>query len=239
MQEPLLSIITGTLDRPQSFSRMLASIEKHTKLPWELIVSDASRIPIECSSESVRIIREEPRLGFTKGYNQAFQQARGRYVMWLNDDAEVMKGYDEAAVSFMSHNPDVGLGAFFYRDEATGSLSYRLSSYWGMIYANFGIISKKLGDKIGWFDEHLVMYGSDNAFTFKVLLAGYGVAGMPGAFIRHHRVLDSHRVKNEELKVQDGKRLMEIYGRLRPKMQRRYRQFRHLTPNLAMRLPAA
>ena len=62
-----------------------------------------------------------------------------------------------------------------------------------MLYANFGILRRSLGKELGWFDEELTMYGSDNSLTFKTLLAGHGVTSIPGAKLIHHGHADQQR----------------------------------------------
>jgi len=206
-----LSIVTGALDRPQSFARLLASVANHTRSEWEMIVADASEIPLECHDPRVQLIREKPRLGCAKGFNAAFRAARGEWVIWLNDDAEVLPDYDINAIRFMESHPKIGLGALHYREGARG---FHVNAYFKMIYANFGIIRRELGDKIGWFDEQFPMYGSDNALAFRVLIAGKGIAEIPNARLIHYSIDDHHREKNNHFRdrVKDCERLASKYG---------------------------
>lgn len=196
-------------------------------MPWELIVADASNEPTDNAfGPNVKIIHEIPRLGFVKGYNNVFQAATGKWVIWLNDDAEVQPGYATAAVQFMGANPDVGLGALYY---AEGRLPYRVWSCYGMLYANFGIISRELGNQVGWFDEDLMMYGSDNSLTFRVLLAGKGVASIPGARIWHHVQLDQWKKENQKHRQPDGTKLHAKYFPRVEQMRSVYSKTKHLS----------
>lgn len=204
----MLSLVTGTVNRPDSFRNLVRSIAEHTTVPWELVVSDASDEPVTCELENVRILPERPRLGNVKGYNRAFRAALGEWVIYLNDDAEVMPGYDVAAIQFMEKQPKIGLGALHYSDRGG---PYHVNSAWGCIYANFGILRRSLGDKVGWFDEDLTMYGNDNSLTLRVLLARYGVADIPNAKILHHSVQDKVRIENQKLRAQDSHRLSSKY----------------------------
>ncbi len=209
---PLLSLVTGTLDRPGSLKRLIASVQKHTTVPWELIVSDASEKPaLEVMPLNIKVLLERPRKGFTKGYNHALTHCQGRWVIWLNDDAEVLPGYAEKAIEFMECHPKIGLGALSWADN--GGSSFKVSMHWGMPYANFGIISRDLGNQVGWFDEDFEMYGSDNSLTFRVLMAGKGVMGVPGQFIRHHRIQDAHRIANQKNRIIEAQRLADKYTR--------------------------
>jgi GT2 family glycosyltransferase len=179
------------------------SIERHTPMDYEIVVSDASDVPLETQEVAtdatwpkIRILPERPRLGCTKGYNRAFSAAGGRWVIWLNDDCEVMPGYAETAINFMQSHPEIGLGALYYADAGTGEGFHINRCMFGMIYANFGIISRKFGNAIGWFDEDIVMYGNDNSLAYRVLMAGAGIAAIPDARIFHHSTRDAHRIEN-------------------------------------------
>lgn len=207
--KPTLSLVTGTLDRPESFQRLLSSIEKHTSVPWELVVADASEVPYVPILPNVHVLHECPRLGFTKGYNLAFKHCLGKWVIWLNDDAEVMPGYAETAIAFMESHARIGLGALPYADG--DSSFFRVNTYMRLPYANFGIISRELGNQVGWFDEDFPMYGSDNSLTFRVLMAGKGVSAISGQFIRHHAMQDDHRKRNQASRISEAKKLQDKY----------------------------
>lgn len=212
----MLSLVTGTRNRPDDFRRLVDSIERHTPMKWELVVSDASDMPIQnepvATDETwpkIRVIPERPRLGYSRGFNQAFRQARGKWVIFLNDDAEVTAGYAEAAIRFMESHPKIGLGALYYSNRGG---PFMVNQHEGMIYANFGIMRRTFGNKIGWLDEDLVMYGSDNALAFKVLLAGLGVAGIPDSRIIHHECHDEQRMQNQHGRYAEADKLAAKYG---------------------------
>lgn len=204
-----LSLVTGTLNRPDSFRRLLDSILRYTETEWEFIVSDASKEPYSGDvPDNVFIHHEKPRLGHTKGYNAAFRSCTGDYVIWLNDDAEVCEGYDTTAIEFMDTHPRIGLGALHY-SECGGP--FHVNSAWGAIYANFGIFPRELGLKVGFYDEEIEMYGADNSFAFRVLLAGYGIADIPEARILHHSVKDALRQQNQVNRMRDNHLLTKKY----------------------------
>ncbi len=217
---PLLSIITGTRNRPVAFRRLVDSIEEHTDVHWELVISDASDIPIEkepvatdATWPRIRVLAERPRLGCTAGYNRAFKEAKGRWVVWLNDDVTVTAGWATTAIAFMRDHLPIGLGAFYY-DEPERKTPLAVNDGWGIPYANFGILRRDLGEQIGWFDDDLRMYGNDNSLTFKVLMAGLGVAGIPGTVLHHHSVDDIERVENQRGRFQDNEILRRKYFHL-------------------------
>src|SRR6185436_1909043 len=171
----LLSIVTGTVDRRHSIQKFVDSVREHTTVDYELLIIDAGNRPLQISlPPQARIIPERPRKTYVAGYNAAFAECRGEFVCWMNDDAEVTQGWDVAAIEFMRAHPEVGLGCLPFSDPAWSG--FKVCEMWGLPYANFGIIRREIGNEIGWFDSDLTMYGSDNAISFKVLLAGHGLA---------------------------------------------------------------
>lgn len=207
---PVLSIVTGTVDRPASIGQFVKSVVAHTSLPYELLIIDAgaSNVCMELPPQA-RVIPEKPRKSYVAGYNAAFRQCVGEFVVWMNDDAEVTPGWDVAAVDFMRAHPEVGLGCMPFKDP--GEADFKICDLWYLPYANFGIIWRTLGNEVGWFDEDLTMYGSDNAITFKVLLAGHGVAPIYASRIIHHRERDGVRAMNQGARIKDGRTITSRY----------------------------
>jgi len=218
MSAPLLSIVVGTLDRPDQIKACIQSVIAHTDIPYELIITDAGRRPIalEPHPDEIKLIREWPREGHAKGYNKAFRSAKGKYVCWLNDDARCTPGWARTAAAFMEDNAWCGLGAFYYSEHGC---CYHVNFYKDLIYANFGMISRAFGDEIEWFDECVRMYGADNSLTFKTILAGRGVCGIPGAKLQHLPVMDQQRMENVAGQKADERNLLVKYGPYIQKMQ--------------------
>jgi hypothetical protein len=61
-----------------------------------------------------------------------------------------------------------------------------------LIYANFGVTRRWLGDKVGWWGdwEH---YGGDAELSFSIFVAGYTIDELHGGRIDHFRVQDKTR----------------------------------------------
>ncbi len=236
MREVEISIVVGTWNRPSAFRRLVSSVSRRTPFEWEIVCSDCSDAPFcdqdfeqEYGEGRIRILQEVPKKTMVYGYNRAFRAARGNWVVWLNDDAEVMEGWAKAAVDFMKQYPEIGVGALYY---AEARPPWRVNQYKGTVYANFGIISKSLGDQIGWIDDELIMYGMDNSICFKALLAGKGVVGIPGSRIWHHVVQDDQKVDNQKHRVPDAAKLMEKYRDQIPRIITVFQRYAYLQEKL-------
>lgn len=236
--KPVLSIVTGTRNRFAEFRRLVDSIEACTPIPYEIIVSDASDTPIENEPVAtdqtwprIKIIPERPRVSCTYGYNRAFHAARGTWVIWVNDDCETMPGYAEQAIRFMEQHPEIGIGALYYADAGTREGFHVNKCAFGMLYANFGILRRELGEQVGYFDSDLTMYGNDNSLTYRVLMAGKGVAGIADSKLFHHSTRDAHRIENndEAYRHQQADLLRAKYGPFLSQMRETYEKCRLVT----------
>lgn len=218
-----LSLVTGTRNRPDALKRLIQSVLKHTPQPYEFLIGDASDEPARLNvPEHIVVWPEKPRLGHSRGYNHLFRLAEGEFIIWLNDDAEVMEGYAENAIAFMEAHPQIGLGALHYSENGG---PFHVNSAWKCIYANFGIFRKDFGRRIGWFDEEIEMYGADNSITFRTLLAGKGVADIPNARILHHSMDDAVRRENQNGRIHDNRILTKKYIPLQDAWLNTYRRF--------------
>lgn len=205
---PILSLVTGKVERDISFRRLVDSILRNTVVDFELIVSDASDIAYVPESKFIKVIHEKPRKTHSHGYNAAFRACSGKFAIWLNDDAEVCPGYDTESIVFMEAHPRIGLGALHYSENGG---PFHVNEAYGCIYGNFGIVRKELGDSVGWFDPDLRMYGCDNSLAFRILLADYGIADISKAKILHHSVNDPIRSQNQIGRPRDNQILTDRY----------------------------
>lgn len=188
------SIIVGTT-RADGFKIFYRSLNL-IKCPFHLIVSDASgknyvdslkkNLPIK-NIEQFAIIKDNPPSGFVRAYNVAFRAAKTEWVVWLSDDCEIMPNWDQKLLNFISenNNRDV-IGAIYFLDPQWKM--YRACSSNGFLYANYGVLKKKLGEKLGWFDERFHMYFADPAFCIQAFhLYGIPTVSIFGCQVKHSR----------------------------------------------------
>lgn len=225
---PELSIVTGTVDRPGHLNRFVKSVIEHTDIPFELFIVDGGDQPCNLSWDlnrnDIKIIRDHPRAGYRQAYNKGFAAAQGRYVVFLNDDVEVLPHWAIEAVRFMDANKWCGMGAIYFSERGPQG-PFEIREWLKLPYANFGVISRDMGNRLGWFDDYIYTYGADNSLSFKVFLAGHSIVGIPNCKVLHNPIQDANKTANLERQPQDAANILLRYRHRLPEMYDVYRRF--------------
>jgi GT2 family glycosyltransferase len=109
-EAPTASVVIPSRDRPESLARTLAALRRQrTARPWELIVVDDGSRPAlgaELLRElpEARLVRREG-VGPARARNAGVAEARGRYVLFTDDDTEPAPGWLDAAVDYLERHP--------------------------------------------------------------------------------------------------------------------------------------
>ncbi len=111
----LVSIIIPVFNNLKLTLECLKSIEKYTgdSPTFEVIVADdasaddtALLLP---KAKNLRYLRNAQNLGFLRNCNEAAKSARGRYLLFLNNDVQVTQGWLSALASTFAEYPDTGV----------------------------------------------------------------------------------------------------------------------------------
>jgi GT2 family glycosyltransferase len=112
------SMIIPTYNRCAELKRCVRSLRENSFFPVEIIVvsdpcSDGTIEYLEKEESEVGLIPiiNETRIGMPKSANRGFRAATGNYVGYINDDAEVMPGWDLSIVVTMDNDLTAGCAA--------------------------------------------------------------------------------------------------------------------------------
>ncbi len=113
MDYPLVSIITVNFDHPEVTCALLESLQHITYPKIEAIVVDNASpnddpAIITQSFPDVKFIQSTINLGFAGGNNLGIRQAKGKYILLLNNDTEVDSGFLEPLVTKLESNNKIG-----------------------------------------------------------------------------------------------------------------------------------
>jgi GT2 family glycosyltransferase len=222
-REPIVSIIVTTFNRFDRLRRCVDKIGQNVSLAHELVIveggsADGTRAWL-AGQGHLRVILELRREGAVRAFNKGFRAARGRYVMWLNDDAYPLPGAVEAAAAMLERPDlrDVGMVAFYHhwhdkrnvldQVEHDGQ-TYSLCHVRGYPYANFGFLRRTLLEKIGFADERYHFFGFDPDLSLKIQFhEGLKVLGCRRALIHHDEDHDDRKREDLPLGREDNEKL--------------------------------
>ena len=214
-ERPMVSIVIPVYNQIHYTYLCLASILEHTKdVSYEVIIADdVSTDATEHLSEfaeNLVIRRNKTNQGFLRNCNQAAEAARGKYVMFLNNDTQVTEGWLSSLVRLIESDGTIGMvgSKLVYPDgrlQEAGGIIWSDGSGW-----NYGrlddpdkaeynyvkdvdyisgaaiLLSVKLWKQIGGFDERFApAYCEDSDLAFEVRKAGYRVVYQPLSKVIH------------------------------------------------------
>ena len=212
---PVVSIIIPVFEQfGYTFSCLTSILKNSTASDYEIIIAD------DCSHDetkdvslyvhNISHVRNEENLGFLRNCNNAALNARGKYLVFLNNDTNVQKDWLKHLTDLLDKNPDIGM---------TGSkLVYpdgRLQEAGGIIWndangRNYGrlddptkpeynylkevdyisgasiMVRKELWDRLHGFDERFApAYYEDTDLAFSIRNLGYKVVYQPKSVVVH------------------------------------------------------
>lgn len=203
---PEISVIIVTYHSADVIGPCLDSVAEAGVLSREVFVvdnasADGTAEIVRARQPAVRLIANAENRGFAAANNQAIPLCRGRYLFFLNPDAELSGGCLETAVRYMDENPRIGLAGTKVVNpdgsmQETISLRYpgekhaadELKGLPGGIACVLGasmIARAELVREIGGFDEDYFLYGEDQELCLQVRRRGYEIGYIAEATVRH------------------------------------------------------
>lgn len=215
VENPVVSIVIPVYNQIHYTYACLVSILEHTKdVPYEVIIADdVSTDATEHLSryaEGLVICRNTTNQGFLRNCNNAARHARGKYIMFLNNDTQVTENWLSSLVDLIERDPSIGMvgSKLVYPDgrlQEAGGIIWSDGSGW-----NYGrlddpdkpeynyvkdvdyisgaaiLLSNDLWKQIGGFDTRFApAYCEDSDLAFEVRKAGYRVVYQPLSKVIH------------------------------------------------------
>lgn len=246
VEQPEVSIVIPVYNQIHYTYACLVSILEHTKdVPYEVIIADdVSTDATEHLSryaEGLIICRNSTNQGFLRNCNNAARSARGKYIMFLNNDTQVTAGWLSSLVNLIRSDQTIGMvgSKLVYPDgrlQEAGGIIWSDGSGW-----NYGrldnpdkpeynyvkdvdyisgaaiLLSNELWKQIGGFDIRFApAYCEDSDLAFEVRKAGYRVVYQPLSRVIHFEgVSNGTDVEGSGLKryqVVNAKKLKEKWA---------------------------
>ncbi|PCI96304.1 MAG: dTDP-Rha--alpha-D-GlcNAc-pyrophosphate polyprenol alpha-3-L-rhamnosyltransferase [Flavobacteriales bacterium] len=215
--KPLVSIVSVNYDQPEVTCEMLASLKKVAYPNFEILIVDngsptTSPYIIKERYPEIKLIISEKNLGFAGGNNIALKQAKGDYVLLLNNDTEVKPDFLDSLVNLMESDDKIGIASpkiFYFYDhnvmQYAGTPPFHPITSRGRHYGNkekdngqFNnvvethyphgacmMFRKSLLNELGLLYEGYFLYYEEYDFTERVRQAGYKIYFQPNSVILH------------------------------------------------------
>lgn len=217
-----LSVVSVNYNTPELIDALLKSIKSHgsSVMNFETIIldngSDKGCAEVVKKYPQVRFIQNPTNEGFTGGNNKLFRFSRGKHILMLNSDIEVLEGSLERiyAEAEKYESKAVVSGSLVFPDGTQQDSVFYLPTIWGAIKTYiFGIkkaffmyapsqnantrveaaamacflIPRRILETVGFLDERLFTYFEDVDFCRRCKRLGIPIYYTPSAkFIHQH-----------------------------------------------------
>ena len=250
-KSPDVSIILPVFNNLKLTLECLSSISQASdpQVTFEVLVRDDAStddtVKVLSTIKHIRLVRNPENLGFLQNCNRALEDVRGKYVVFLNNDAQVYQGWLSGLLATFSQYPRVGavgprflypsghlqeVGAAFRLDatadmvghgEAPNQLRY---SYARRVDYSSGaclmVPTALIKELDGFSEAFLPCYCEDSDLCLRIQEIGYFVYCNPAVTITHH-LSKTTAPLNEEFKYRCvAKNLNTLAGKWAHRLER-------------------
>jgi GT2 family glycosyltransferase/glycosyltransferase involved in cell wall biosynthesis len=215
-EQPEISIIIPVFNQLSFTQACLASLQENQDAErFEVIVvddgSDDATADVIGKIRGLVYLRNDSNSGFTSSCNRGAREARGSYLLFLNNDTAVTPGWLSALRETFENEPNAGLvgSKLVFPDgrlQEAGGIIWKDGSGWNrgkfddpekpeynflreVDYCSAAcvMISKSLFERVGGFDlKYAPAYYEDTDLAFKIRREGFKVLYQPLSTVVHH-----------------------------------------------------
>jgi len=226
---PLVSIVIITYNNLEHTKLCIDSIFAKTAYPnYELIfVDNASSDGTRCylmalkeKHKNIKVILNDQNIGFAAANNIGIKKSNGQYIILLNNDTVVTRGWISGLIKYLIKNPAVGMVGPVTNcvgNEAKINVNYKDLSKMEMFAerytkknkgASFEIsmlamycvaLSRQTIDKVGLLDERfLIGMFEDDDYALRIRKAGFKILCAEDVFIHHFGAATLRKLSSAE-----------------------------------------
>ena len=202
---PLVSIVILNYNKTLLTRELLISLRRITYPEVEILLvdnasNDRTFLQLKDEFPEINIICSKENLGYAGGNNLGIREASGSYILLINNDTEVARGFLEPMVDIFLSNPRTGMVSpkivYYKRGEAIqyagsdginpwtgrgtkngfrevdlGQYNYVKST--SLVHGACLLVSRKLIDEVGMLDESYFIYYEEHDWAERAKHKGY------------------------------------------------------------------
>ena len=229
-EKPMVSIVIPVYNQfGYTYNCLKAILHNVGNIVYEVIIADDGSIDdtvrLEQVVKGIKIIHNKENILFLRNCNQAASFARGKYLIFLNNDTQVQCNWMESLVKLLENRSDVGMagskllfpdgilqeaggiiwqdgtGTNYGRGDTPDAPEYNYVKEVDYISGASIIVRKELWDEIGGFDERYApAYCEDSDFAFEVRAHGKKVMYQPTSEVVHFEGVSNGTDSTEGIK---------------------------------------
>jgi GT2 family glycosyltransferase len=199
MNNPLVTVNILSYNRKDELRNTLTKVYEQDYNNIEVIVVDNASIDgspemVETEFPDVKLIKLKKNIGIA-GWNKGFEEAKGEYVLVLDDDSYPENGTICAGVKLLKNDNSIAVVGFtvfnYFFQIIENKEDYNKSQ--GKIIKTVGfigcgaLINTRTFLQLKGFDESIFLYYNEIEFSIRAIDAGYKILFDP-----HHKVIHSY-----------------------------------------------
>jgi hypothetical protein len=208
MSKPLVSIVTLCWNRKKDILESLQGIQKIDYENLEVIVvdnasTDGTVEAINQQFPEVQVIQMYKNIGI-EAYNIGFKNAKGEYIVILDDDSFPQAKAVGRMVERFENDPSLGVVAFdvrnYFKYDKVSDASVEektqnaeATDYYMSFNGAGAGIRRELFEKIGFYPEEFFLYWNEQDVAFRVWNQGYKVVFF-GDIVSYHKASPQNRI---------------------------------------------
>jgi len=214
---PLVSIISINYNQSEVTCQLLESLRNISYPNVEIIVVDNCSMeqdPLVISEKypEIQFVRSKENLGFAGGNNLGLKVSKGEYLLFLNNDTEVDKGFLEPMINLLESDKSIGMVSpkirYFYHPDTIQyagytplnklTLRHHLVGYKQVDRGEFSksgltnfshgaamIVPRRVIQDVGPMQEEYFLYYEELDWGTRIKKAGYNIWYMADSLIYH------------------------------------------------------
>jgi N-acetylglucosaminyl-diphospho-decaprenol L-rhamnosyltransferase len=221
----LLSYCVVNTNNRELLLRCLDAIERtipegldHEVLVLDNASDDGSAEAVRARGRGIRLIALDKRTGKAENDSTLLKEARGRYCLLLNEDAELQPGAVEALIEALDSTPRAAsaaaqllspggkrqpcawrlpgvdtalIGALFLHKWLTVQSRGGRTREVGWTQSSAMLVRRAAAEQVGWLDPDFFVYSDETDFCKRLHDAGWRILWVPAARAIHHDQLAS------------------------------------------------